>query len=276
MIKIKSKWIKIVLLVLVVAVAAAAKPFYDGYSEYRKNAVPVLEYHSVGGSDEWPAEVIIKTEVFEKQLQYLHNNGYSMLSMEQMIDGFKNGKDMGKAVVLTFDDGYMDNYTNVFPLLKKYSANASFFIVQSKIGEPNYMGHNEITELIHAGNDLASHTINHNILTDIDPKYFAWELSSSKFFLKKEFDMYYVHLLSYPNGKYDEKVIAAAQQYGSNFPVPGKNGAVDKNWVENHPMEIGRVIIKGDMTESEFESKLERSYLLGYLKSVVFGSLFFY
>ena len=43
-----------------------------------------------------------------------------------MIDGFKNGKDMGKAVVLTFDDGYMDNYTNVFPLLKKYNANASF------------------------------------------------------------------------------------------------------------------------------------------------------
>lgn len=118
MIKIKSKWIKIVLLVLVVAAAAAAKPFYDGYSEYRKNAVPVLEYHSVGGSDEWPAEVIIKTEVFEKQLQYLHNNGYRMLSMEQMIDGFKNGKDMDKAVVLTFDDGYMDNYTNVFPLLK--------------------------------------------------------------------------------------------------------------------------------------------------------------
>ena len=85
-----------------------------------------LEYHSVGGSDEWPAEVIIKTEVFEKQLQCLHNNGYRMLSMEQMIDGFKNGKDMGKAVVLTFDDGYMDNYTNVFPLLKKYNANASF------------------------------------------------------------------------------------------------------------------------------------------------------
>ena len=61
MIKIKSKWIKIFLLVLVIAAAAAAKPFYDGYSEYRKNAVPVLEYHSVGGIDEWPAEVIIKT-----------------------------------------------------------------------------------------------------------------------------------------------------------------------------------------------------------------------
>ena len=88
--------------------------------------------------------------------------------------------------------------------------------------------------------------------------------------------MYYVHLLSYPNGKYDEKVIAAAKKYGYNYAVPGKNGAVDKNWVENHPMEIGRVIIKGDMTESEFKSKLERSYLLGYLKSVVFGSLFFY
>ena len=87
--------------------------------------------------------------------------------------------------------------------------------------------------------------------------------------------MYYVHLLSYPNGKYDEKVIAAAQKYGYNYAVTGKNGAVDKNWVKNHPMEIGRVIIKGDMTESEFKSKLERSYLLGYLKSVVFGSLFF-
>ena len=127
-----------------------------------------------------------------------------------------------------------------------------------------------------AGNDLGSHTINHHILTDIDPKYFAWELSSSKFFLKKEFDMYYVHLLSYPNGQYDDEVIAASQKYGYNYAVTGKNGAVDKNWVLNHPMEIGRVIVKGDMDEKAFADKLERSYLLGYLKSVVFGSLFFY
>ncbi len=272
---IRNKWLKILLAVLIIATAAAYKPLHDGYVAYRQNAVPVLEYHSVGGSKDWPAEVIIGTDAFEKQLAYLQANGYRMLSMEQMIAGFKNNENMGKSVVLTFDDGYMDNYTNVFPLLQKYNANASFFIVQSKIGKPNYMGHDEITTLIKAGNDLGSHTINHNILTDIDPKYFAWELSSSKFFLKKEFDMYYVHLLSYPNGEYDSDVIAAAQKYGYNYAVTGKNGAVDKNWVTNHPMEIGRVIIKGDMTDEEFKSKLERSYLLGYLKSVVFGSLFF-
>ncbi len=272
---IRSKWLKILLAVLIIAAAAAYKPLHDGYLAYRQNAVPVLEYHSVGGSRDWPAEVIIGTDAFEKQLAYLQANGYRMLSMEQMIAGFKNNEDMGKCVVLTFDDGYMDNYTNVFPLLQKYNANASFFIVQSKIGKPNYMGHDEITALIKAGNDLGSHTINHNILTDIDPKYFAWELSSSKFFLKKEFDMYYVQLLSYPNGEYDSDVIAAAQKYGYNYAVTDKNGAVDKNWVTNHPMEIGRVIIKGDMTDEEFKSKLERSYLLGYLKSVVFGGLFF-
>ena len=272
----KSKWLKIVLAMLVIAAAAAYKPLYDGYTEYRKTAVPVLEYHSVGGSSDWPAEIIIDKDAFEQQLAYLQKNGYRMISMEQMIAGFKNNEDLGKAVVLTFDDGYMDNYTNVFPLLQKYGANASFFIVQSKIGKPNYMGHDEIMDLIRAGNDLGSHTINHHILTDIDPKYFAWELSSSKFFLKKEFDMYYVHLLSYPNGQYDDEVIAASQKYGYNYAVTGKNGAVDKNWVLNHPMEIGRVIVKGDMDEKAFADKLERSYLLGYLKSVVFGSLFFY
>ncbi len=272
----KLKWIKIVLLMVVIAIAASAWPLYEGYRQYRQNAVPVLEYHSVGGDYDWPAEIIIDKDAFEKQLQYLQANGYSMLSMEQMIAGFKNNEDMSKSVVLTFDDGYMDNYTVVLPLLQKYNARASFFIVQSKIGKPNYMGHDEIMALIHAGMDLGSHTINHNILTDIDPKFFAWELSSSKFFLKKEFDMYYVHLLSYPNGEYDDEVIAAAKKYGYNYAVTGKNGAVDKKWLEKHPLEIGRVIIKGDMDEKAFADKVEYSYLWGYLKSVVFEKLFFY
>ena len=78
-----------------------------------------MEYHSVGDSDEWPAEVIIKTEVFEKQLQYLHNNGYRMLSMEQMIDGFKNGKDRAKRLCLLLTTAIWIITAMFFPLAEK-------------------------------------------------------------------------------------------------------------------------------------------------------------
>mgnify|MGYP002233757697 FL=1 len=54
--------------------------------------------------------------------------------------------------------------------------------------------------------EIGSHTINHQILTDIDPQYLSWELATSRYFLKKDYNGYVVRSLSYPNGMYNSKI----------------------------------------------------------------------
>ena len=71
-------------------------------------------------------------------MQYLHDNGYKMVSVKKIAEMFANGESTEKTIVMTFDDGYLDNYTNVLPLLKKYNATATFFVVHSKIGHYGY------------------------------------------------------------------------------------------------------------------------------------------
>ena len=116
---------------------------YD-YQQYCKEAVPILEYHGIGSADGWMKELFVSKETFETHLQYLHDNGYKMVSVKKMAEMFANGESTEKTIVMTFDDGYLDNYTNVLPLLKKYNATATFFVVHSKIGHYRYMTHEQI------------------------------------------------------------------------------------------------------------------------------------
>ena len=186
---------------------------YD-YQQYCKEAVPILEYHGIGSADGWMKELFVSKETFETHLQYLHDNGYKMVSVKKMAEMFANGESTEKTIVMTFDDGYLDNYTNVLPLLKKYNATATFFVVHSKIGHYRYMTHDQIQSLIDNGMEIGSHTINHQILTDIDPQYLSWELATSRYFLKKDYNGYVVRSLSYPNGMYNSKILAAVKEYG--------------------------------------------------------------
>ena len=200
---------------------------YD-YQQYCKEAVPILEYHGIGSADGWMKELFVSKETFETHLQYLHDNGYKMVSVKNMAKMFANGESTEKTIVMTFDDGYLDNYTNVLPLLKKYNATATFFVVHSKIGHYRYMTHDQIQSLIDNGMEIGSHTINHQILTDIDPQYLSWELATSRYFLKKDYNGYVVRSLSYPNGMYNSKILAAVKEYGYYWAVTWKARTVSK------------------------------------------------
>ena len=92
---------------------------YD-YQQYCKEAVPILEYHGIGSADGWMKELFVSKETFETHLQYLYDNGYKMVSVKKMAEMFANGESTAKNNCYEpFDDGYLDNYTNVLPLLKK-------------------------------------------------------------------------------------------------------------------------------------------------------------
>ncbi|MBI3755206.1 MAG: polysaccharide deacetylase family protein [Deltaproteobacteria bacterium] len=92
------------------------------------NPVPVFMYHHV--SPHKGDMVTVTPDVFEAQMRFLKEAGYRTLSVDELVeiaDGNLEIKE--KAVVVTFDDGYLDNYVYAFPVLKKYNIKATIFVV---------------------------------------------------------------------------------------------------------------------------------------------------
>ena len=92
--------------------------------------VPILMYHSILRSTNTHGNYIITESAFEKDLKFLKENGYTTVVMKDLIDFVENGKKLPeKPIVLTFDDGYSNNYLYAFPLLQKYRAKAVLSII---------------------------------------------------------------------------------------------------------------------------------------------------
>lgn len=240
------------------------------YAAFRKTGAPVLMYHAVGDEDgaDWPASLIMKPQLFEFHLQYLTEQGYTIVSVEQLAHRLEQGASVDKYVALSFDDGYKNNYSVVLPLLQKYGAKGSFFVINREMGDELHMNEQEIKALIDAGMELGSHTYSHNPLAKIEEKYLVWELDTSRYWLKKKFDGYIVRTLAYPNGSYNSTVMAAAKRYGFYRALTGHVGVNTAETYRNAPLEMYRVTVADDGNGLEgFKRRLEQAYFFGFLQT---------
>ena len=100
-------------------------------NEMRAQAVPVFMYHTVGViNHDWLwAHLICPWELFEDHLKWMQRFGITTISLQQLYEYKKNNTDLpARSVVLTFDDGYLDNWVFAYPLLKKYGFKATVFV----------------------------------------------------------------------------------------------------------------------------------------------------
>lgn len=95
-------------------------------------SIPVLMYHHI-----LPQKGFIASSVdeFEAQMKYLHEKGYKTLTSSEFRDFMLGTKSFKKAVFITFDDGWRDNYIYAYPILKKYGLKATIFVVTKWIEE---------------------------------------------------------------------------------------------------------------------------------------------
>ena len=169
---------------------------------------------------------------------------------------------------MSFDDGYKNNHSDALPLLKKYNAKASFYIVDRDIGKGIYMNRAQLLDLAGTGMELGSHTINHAPLALIDPKYLPWEVGTAKKRLEEKLIDYKVKGMAYPNGGYNEKVIGALKEYDYEYGLTGKVGANTYQTFSQRPYEMYRISIVDDGNGLEgFQRRLERAYIWGYLQT---------
>ena len=242
----------------------------EEYAAYRKSSAPILLYHAVGEpvEIEWPPSLILPASLFEAHLQYLTKEDYKVVSVEELVSLLQNGGNLDKVVAMSFDDGYRNNHTDALPLLKKYNAKASFYVVHRDIGKTIYMDNDRLLDLLANGMEIGSHTINHAPLALIDPKYLPWEVGSAKKFIEKNLDGYNLKGIAYPNGGYNAKVIEAVKEYKFTYGLTGKVGANTHQSFQKAPYELQRISIVDDGNGLEgFKRRLERAYLWGFLQT---------
>ncbi|KEI02837.1 polysaccharide deacetylase family protein [Clostridium botulinum] len=215
-------------------------------------SIPVIMYHSI--KYEKGNGVRLPKEKFEEQMKYLKENNYSTLTMDELYDFLKNNKKIPKkAVVLTFDDGYKDNYDTAYPILKKYGFKATLFVITNCIGTGEYLTADQLKEMNKNGFDVESHTTNHEKLTEL-----SYE-EQYKIFLESKHDLEKllnkkVKYIAYPYGKYDDKSIKAVENAGYKLAVTTQCKWSNK---KDGIYTISRVGISGKHDMDKFIKKIE-------------------
>ena len=168
--------------------------------------VPVLMYHAVG-DDCWGEEhLFVRPAELEQQLQYLSENGYETIFFEDLshLERYE------KPVILTFDDGYDDNYTLLLPLLQKYGMKATIFMIADDIGKPHKLTQPRLRALAQSGLvSIQSHGWSHQNMADMGWAELVYELLRSRRTLSAACGRS-VTAVSYPNGRCSERTCTAA------------------------------------------------------------------
>ena len=173
---------------------------------------PVLMYHTIApppSENATYAYIYVESAEFEEQIRYLAENGYTFLFPDEMY----YADHCEKPVVITFDDGYFDNYENAYPVLEKYNAKATIFVTCSNIGQAWMLGQGTIKELADSGLvNIGSHGKTHSDLTSLAPEALQEEMAGSQWLLEQITGKKITNI-AYPFGKYNDDVIWQAQRY---------------------------------------------------------------
>lgn len=186
--------------------------------------VPILMYHYIRAQpsiyiDRVGFNLSVPPATFNTQMDWLAKNGFHPIDFEDLRAYFAGTRLLpDKPIVLTFDDGYQDLYTNAYPVLRAYHFKAVAYIVTSFVGQPGYVNSGEVLEMDRNGIAIASHTIDHANLAKASFYWATYQLSTSQVWLQGLVGHPVVDF-AYPSGRFNAQVIRALQATGYDTAV---------------------------------------------------------
>lgn len=186
--------------------------------------IPILMYHSI--SDANPDNsLLVPPIMFKEQMDWLKNNGFTTMSLDEALEAKSTGKVPKKPVVVTFDDGYLDNYTEAFPVLKENNMKGVFFVITDYMGETagNSMSIDMLKEMKAAGMEIENHTSNHLELNSLSREDAYNSIKNGQIFLKEVLGVDSKYLC-YPAGRYSEETIEIEKELGIKAAVTTQGG----------------------------------------------------
>jgi peptidoglycan/xylan/chitin deacetylase (PgdA/CDA1 family) len=168
----------------------------------RKTIAPILMYHSVSSLPSDLGYPQLSADLFKKQLDFLSRHHYRTVSLKALIDYYTEKKKVPAGwVVLTFDDGYTDFYTQVYPILKQYGFQATVFVSPGRIEEyPHYMTWQQLQQLARDDSiEIGSHSLMHDPLNCLSSQEAYQRMKTSKKILEDKIGKP-VSVFAYPFG----------------------------------------------------------------------------
>ncbi len=268
--------------------------------------IPVLMYHSISDEPQTgPSYYWTNTSeaLFAEHMKFLHDNGYQVVPLSTAVEMIRSGRadpscspiapqgsnfdkispsklenttkpnKFDKAVVISFDDGFMDFYTNAFPILQKYGFTATVFLPTAKVGSDggirgkSHLTWDKVVELVRHGISFGSHTVRHLQLENADEKTVDFELKASKETIEHKIGRP-VDSFSYPyrfpehNSNFikmlREKLIEADYRIG----VTTRIGTISPNM---EPLLLKRLPVSSGDDVRFFRAKLQGAYDWAYI-----------
>lgn len=221
----------------------------------------ILMYHSIEPHGQKPpTEWAVAAKNFRKQIQLLKEEGWNTARVCDLLQAELLPP---RTVVITFDDGYANNFESGFEVLGEYEMRATWFIVTRDIGKharwlnPNQLvspmlNAKQLREMAHAGMEIGSHTQRHSRLSELDLGTIWDEVSGSK---KEMEDILGLPVISfaYPYGEFNENCVAAVKKAGYRIACTARTG-----WFGSDPdlLRVRRVAVFSHDDLSTFARKL--------------------
>ncbi len=233
--------------------------------------IPILFYHKISRPN--PKAKVLDLYVtpynFRRQMRYLKWRGYKTISLDDLFKWLSFGETLPKRpIILTFDDGYEDNYTYAFPILKEFGFTATIFLITKDIGgfsgwvdseetikEP-ILSWEKIKDMSDYGIDFQPHTHTHPSLPKLDEQKIREEVVVSKEIIEKELKKE-ADFLCYPYGHFDSKTEQVLREVGYKGALTTKRGLVRQN---DNPYALNRIGIKDKHGLLRFVRYMEFKY----------------
>lgn len=241
------------------------------------NGVIVLTYHRINNRLAKDA-LVVHPRDFKTQMRFLsfYKKQFQVIGLEELIDWFNFPQDAGKGkkprtkILITFDDGYRDNYIHAFPILKRYKFSATIFLTTNYIGtsakkeryqdvpwKRDYLNSSEINEMIKSNITFGAHTATHPHLTQLTLAEVEKEIEESRITVSRLTGTHSI-AFCYPYGEYIENIKDMVKNSGFSCAFTVKPGINDEG---QDPFELKRIDVTGQDNFSSFKYKITEKYI---------------
>ena len=235
----------------IVEVEAPPEPVETGPVIDEEIQVSILGYHDFADKDSSNA-MVISTTRFRAQMEAIKKAEIPVITMKDFIAWKRGEKNIpNPSVVITIDDGWKSVYTHAYPILKEYGYPFSIYLYTNFLNNGGRsMSYDQVAEMMANGCEVGSHSVSHGDLSrnrkGSQEKYEEWlrdELGESMRILREQFGDEILPVFVYPYGKYNDKVVQLAEEYGYEVAV---TVSPKKAEYSQEDLRVGRYIIHGN------------------------------
>ncbi len=199
----------------------------------RSVRVPILTYHRVHEflteyTKSIPDETV-EPGVFAAEMAALAQGGYHTVSQAQLFHALFDGAPLPpKPVMITVDDGYVDDVTNILPVLRRHHMVATFYVITGRYHEQGFLNEAQVRRLDAAGMDIGAHTRTHVPLNAVSAAALRDQVEGSRRDLQRVLG-HFVYFFAYPYGAYDAAAVAEVRRAGFVLAVTTNGGTTESS-----------------------------------------------